>query len=251
MRIKMRPAVSALVEIAILFLPAIPAYLWMWPAVEKAGLFYPVQSLVYVYVLLGGLFIGLRRWSRQALGFNSRGILMGIVCGSVLIAELLLLHISLGKAVQIKDFSLLRFAWEAIFYIALVGLVEEFIFRGLVYRALHDIRGSALAILGSSVGFALWHANRMGLLLVGPFLIGIIFALIRWRGGGIVGLIIIHGLYDLFAAQLRVPITVESLAQVLSLPIANPYALLAGDLLLIALIVYLWKVHPRLRPPVE
>ena len=242
----MHPGISALLEIAILFLPSIPAYIWMWPNVENTNLFYPVQSLVYVYVLVGGLFIGLRRWSWHELGFNSRGIILGIVCGAVFVAELFLAHWALGKALQFKSFSLIRFAWEVVFYFAFVGLVEEFFFRGLVYRALDDIRGPALAIIGSSIGFAAWHVGRMGLLVIGPFVFGIIFALIRWRGGGIVGLIIIHGLNDLFATQLHRLITIESFAQILQLPIANPLAVFVGDMLIVALIVYLWKVHPQI-----
>jgi len=243
----MHPGISALLEIAILFLPSIPAYIWMWPNVVNTDLFYPVQSLVYVYVLAGGLFIGLRRWSWHELGFNNRGIFLGMVCGSVLVAELILLHIGLGWPLQFRSFSLLRFAWEIIFYFAFVGLVEEFMFRGLVYRALDDIRGPALAIIGSSIGFALWHAGRMGPLLIGPFAIGIIFSLIRWRGGGIIGLIIIHGFYDLFATQLDMPIAFESFTQILQLPIANPIAFVAGDILMIALVVYLLKGHPRIK----
>ena len=54
--------VQALVEVGILFLPGIPAYIWLWPNLESTDWFMPVQVLVYVYFLAGGLIIG-RRWS--------------------------------------------------------------------------------------------------------------------------------------------------------------------------------------------
>ena len=63
----LRPEASALLELGILFLPAIPAYIWLWPNVSETDRLYPVQSLAYVYVLGGALFIGLRRWTWDQL----------------------------------------------------------------------------------------------------------------------------------------------------------------------------------------
>ena len=54
------------------------------------------------------------------------------------------------------------------------------------------------AIWGSSFGFLLWHVFGQGPLAgMATFVIGLLFALIRWRAGGILGLIIFHGLWDL------------------------------------------------------
>ncbi len=56
------PGLGALLEVGLLFLPAIPAYLWVWPNLEgsQVDLF---QGLVYVYMIAGSLFIGRRRWT--------------------------------------------------------------------------------------------------------------------------------------------------------------------------------------------
>ena len=67
------PSLSALLEVGILFLPAIPAYLWMWPNLGGT-LNDIVQVVVYVYILVGTLYIGLRRWSWDQLGLNRKGI---------------------------------------------------------------------------------------------------------------------------------------------------------------------------------
>ena len=68
---------SALVEVGILFLPAIPAYIWIWPNVQGTTetIF---QCLVYLYVLAGALYIGRRRWTWSELGINGKGIWIGL-----------------------------------------------------------------------------------------------------------------------------------------------------------------------------
>jgi membrane protease YdiL (CAAX protease family) len=125
----------------------------------------------------------------------------------------------------------------------LVGFIEELLFRGLVYRALHDWHGSGLAILGSSIGFALWHVGWAGPLAITHFILGLVFALVRWRGGGILGLIVAHGLFDLVAVELPLPVNIETVDQLLQLTIANRTPIIVGDVLLLALIVYLLCVR--------
>lgn len=245
---RLRPESSALLELGVLFLPSIPALLWLWPAVGGGPLYWLVQSLAYVYFFAGGLFIGLRRWSWDQLGVNRRGIALSLVCGAVLVAERFLAQLALGLPLDLRPFDLWRVAGEALFYFGLVGVVEEFLFRGLLYRALEDRRGAALAIFGSSLGFALWHIGWAGPFVVVHFLLGIVFALIRWRAGGIVGLVVVHGLFDLVAVETQTPVPFETLEQLRQITIVHPAAVIVGDALLLGLVLYLWKVHPRLRP---
>jgi membrane protease YdiL (CAAX protease family) len=127
------------------------------------------------------------------------------------------------------------------FYFALVGFIEELLFRGLVYRALYDWHGSGLAILGSSIGFALWHVGWAGPMAITHFILGLVFALARWRGGGILGLIISHGLFDLVAVELPLPVNIETIDQALQLTIANRIPIIVGDVLLLALVVFLLR----------
>jgi len=80
-RIWSNSSLGALAEVVLLFTPAVPAYLWLWPAVSGTRWLTSVQVGVYLYFLAGSLAIGLRRWSLSQLGLNRRGILLSLACG--------------------------------------------------------------------------------------------------------------------------------------------------------------------------
>jgi membrane protease YdiL (CAAX protease family) len=239
----MHPSLKALLETAIMFLPAIPAYLWMWPKLSSTSL-QIIQSLVYIYILGGTLFIGLRGWNWSQLGLNKNGIGLSLCCGLVLLVGRLLIIFSITWAIRPDQLTLLRFLGELIYYFGLVGLVEELLFRGLIYRLLEDWRGARWAIWGSSIGFMLWHVFGQGPLMgIASLLIGLIFALIRWRAGGILGLILVHGLYDLETALL----VSEDNALVVSkgaLEIHTLGLVYIGLALLVFVPIFLWKIYP-------
>ncbi len=241
----LRPEVAALLEVGVLLLPGIPALIWLWPRVAGTPYLNWVQVLVYFYVLGGTLLIGLRRWTWGQLGVNWRSLGVGLVFGSVLIVEQLLGRVVVGYSLALRPFAPVRLAGEIVFYFGLVGVVEELLFRGLIFHALENWRGPALAILGSALGFAVWHIGRMGILIFSAFLFGLFWGLVRWRAGGITGLVIVHGLYDLVATEFAGSPGSISLGEFLSLRIVNPWAAIAGDALLLAAALYLWKAYPR------
>ena len=154
MKFFQQSSVSALVEILLLFSPAHPAYLWLWPNVQGTGWSEPVQVMTYFYFLGGSLFIGLRRWKLDRLGLSRKGMGMSLLFGLVFILGRSLAYLSTNLPLESKPFSLPRIAGEILFYFVLVGFVEEFLFRGLIYRALEDWRGVRLAIWGSTY---LWN----------------------------------------------------------------------------------------------
>jgi len=240
---KIHPSLSALLEVGVMFLPAIPAYLWMWPNLKGAqnDLF---QVIVYVYILVGTLYIGLRRWNWSQLGVNRKGIWLSLGCGLVILAARLMIILSINWSVRPPQLTWLRLAGGLLYYFGLVGLVEELLFRGLIYRLLEDWRGVRWAIWGSSIGFLLWHIFGQGPLVgFATLLIGLLFALIRWRAGGILGLIVLHGLWDLETTLL----VADSNTEILSpgkFSFANPAVIWLGTVLLILVPVYLWKIHP-------
>lgn len=226
-----------------MFLPAIPAYLWMWPKLSGTSLLI-IQSLVYIYILGGTLFIGLRRLNWSQLGLNKNGIGLSLFCGLVLLVGRLLIIFSITWAIRPAQLTLLRLLGDLIYYFGLVGLVEELLFRGLIYRLMEDWHGVRWAIWGSSIGFMLWHVFGQGPLMgIATLLIGLIFALIRWRAGGILGLILVHGLYDLETALL----VSEDNALVLSqgaLEIRALGLVYLGLSLLVLVPILLWKIYP-------
>jgi len=240
---KIHPSLSALLEVGGMFLPAIPAYLWMWPNLKGAHNDL-VQVIVYVYILVGTLYIGLRRWNWSQLGLNRKGIWLSLGCGLVILAARLMIILSINWSVRPPQLTWLRLAGSLLFYFGLVGLVEELLFRGLIYRLLEDWRGVRWAIWGSSIGFLLWHIFGQGPLVgFATLLIGLLFALIRWRAGGILGLIVLHGLWDLETTLL----VADSNTEILSpgkFSFANPAVIWLGTVLLILVPVYLWKIHP-------
>jgi membrane protease YdiL (CAAX protease family) len=236
------PSLAALLEIGILFLPAIPAYLWMWPNLpdEFARL---VQAIVYVYVLAGTVVIGRRRWSWSQLGLNRNGIGLTLACGLALLAARLMIILAIDWTVDSPELTWLRAVLDILYYFGLVSLTEELLFRGLVYRLLEDWKGVRWAIWGSSFGFMLWHIFSQGVLVgLATFLIGLLFALMRLRSGGIVGLIVLHGLWDLETAWLLSGSNAEIL-DMQHLSIANPTLLWLGTALLLAVPLYLlWGI---------
>jgi hypothetical protein len=48
---------------------------------------------------------------------------------------------------------------DVLFYLLLVGVTEELVFRGLMYRALEEWRGTRWAIWGTTIAFGLWHVG--------------------------------------------------------------------------------------------
>ena len=237
------PNLVGLFEVGVMFLPAIPAYLWVWPNVSGTTLDI-WQTLVYLYVIAGTVFIGRRRYSWSQLGMNRQGIWLGLGGAAALLVARRGIILGIDWTVQPTPFTWLGFIGKLLFYFTLVGLGEELLFRGLIYRLLEDWGGIRWAIWGSSFGFMLWHIFGHGLLAgFATLLIGLLFALIRWRGGGIVGLIILHGLWDLQTVLL----VADSNAAILNageITFKSELLVWLGTLLLGMVPVYVWKLHP-------
>ncbi len=236
------PGLAALLESGLLFLPAIPAYLLFWPR-ASGNLAQAGEIGSYVYFAIGALLIG-RRWSIDRLGINRRGIWLGLFCGLFLVLARTLVILGVVPAYDPPSLTFSDLIAQIAFYFGLVGLVEELLFRGLIYRALEDWLGARWAIWGSSLAFGLWHVFGQGLAVgAATFFYGLIFALMRHRAGGIIGLIFAHGWMDLATLLIISPQSLQSLTT--SRPeIAHPMWVFIGMLLLVQVPVYLWKIHP-------
>jgi membrane protease YdiL (CAAX protease family) len=239
------PSLSALLEIGILCLPAIPSYLWIWPNLQGAQneLF---QVIIYVYILAGTLTIGLRRWNWSQLGLNKKGIWLALICGLVILIGRLMIIFSISWTVQPAQLTWLRVVGDLAYYFGLVGLVEELLFRGLIYRLLEDWKGVRWAIWGSSIGFGLWHIFGQGALVGGAtMLIGLLYALMRWRGGGILGLIVLHALWDLETVWL-INDSNTAILDIKNISIASPAVAWMGFVLLLLVPAYLLWGYPHM-----
>jgi membrane protease YdiL (CAAX protease family) len=243
MKIRLLPSQAALVEIGLMFLPAIPAYLWLWPSVSGTVWPKPVQSAVYVYFLAGTLLIGLRRWNLDQLGLNRKGIGLSLACGLAFVVGQILVVVATDLPWRLQPMTLKQIVCNVTYYFGLVGLIEELLFRGLMYRALDEWRGARLAIWGSALVFGLYHVGGQGLAGgLGTFIAGVVFGAIRWRAGGIAGLIVAHGLSDVTTLWMLPGFSI----QLLSRPqIVHPVLLILGYGLILGVPVYLWKAPTR------
>ena len=136
----------------------------------------------------------------------------------------------------------MQLAGDILYYIAAVGLAEELLFRGLVYHALETLRGPRLALWGSGVAFGLYHVGVGGAAgFTGGLVAGVVLGGIRWRTGGIVGLILVHGLIDVAGVEMAPLLTSWDFS---GLEIPHPSLIALGYLVIGALLVYLWKYAP-------
>jgi membrane protease YdiL (CAAX protease family) len=243
MKIRLLPSQAALIEIGIMFLPAIPAYLWLWPSVSGTAWLKPVQLAVYIYFLAGTLLIGLRRWNLDQLGLNRDGLGLSLACGLAFVVGRILVIVATDLPWRLQPITLERIVYDITYYFGLVGLIEELLFRGLMYRALDEWRGARLAIWGSALVFGLYHVGGQGSLGgLGTLIAGVVFGAIRWRAGGILGLIIAHGLSDVTSLWMLPNLDLQHLSRP---QIVHPVLLILGYGLILGVPICLWKVLAR------
>jgi membrane protease YdiL (CAAX protease family) len=90
-------------------------------------------------------------------------------------------------------------SWRVIIVLSFfAGTWEEALFRGGLQVMLGDFIGAPLAILIASAVFAAVHLTKpiIGFL---QFLIGCFFGVIYWQTGSLLGVMLAHFLYDIFA----------------------------------------------------
>jgi len=112
------------------------------------------------------------------------------------------------------------------------GGVEEWIFRGYIYRALRERWRRGTAVLASSLLFAALHATNPGfstMALVNIFLFGAFFALLVERSGSLWSATLAHGVWN-FAVSclLSLPVSGVSLPHLLVLSVHGPDLLTGG-----------------------
>lgn len=232
---------AALAELALLLLPGLPAYLWLWPRVKGSAALI-AEIAVLLYFLAGSLFIGLRRWSLGELGLNRRGVGLSLACGLALVLGRTLVLLGVSIPFFRQHITPLQMAFDVVYLFALVGFVQELLIRGLLYRALEEWRGPRAAIWGSALAFGLYHIGQGPLGALGGLIYGLVFGAIRWRAGGIVGLAFVHGLVDITGLWMLPTTGIAGLGRP---QILHPLWVLLGCALILAVPLYLWWLHPR------
>ncbi|MGE4453553.1 MAG: CPBP family intramembrane glutamic endopeptidase [Sphaerochaeta sp.] len=144
----------------------------------------------------------IRFFMRSEVKFSNQ-ILSGITIAILLSALFTVLPILLGFKEMVGSTSYTKvwqFAFDLLYSICAVALVEEFVFRGYLFHKLLEINQSKwFAILFSSILFGLFHSFQGDILqvIVTTFL-GMLFCLLREtiKSCTLLSLVITHGLYD-------------------------------------------------------
>ena len=140
-------------------------------------------------------------FSKEKVGLQ---IILGIGLGLLMSVVLTLVPHLIGLGAYVnsgKDYSYVwQYIWEFLYCILGVGLVEEFAFRGFIYKRFKNLFGKDfLAVICSSVLFGLFHifgGSLIQIVLTG--LIGALFCFfkLKIRNCSTLSLIIAHGVYD-------------------------------------------------------
>ena len=181
----------------ILFLVALPLLglplFWLLPDRTLApllGLFFGVGLLAVVVAV-----VPLGTAAPSALGFRAVGwqaLVLGTLATTALSVAVSQLGIEPKGVKQAMDIARDPAAFLIVLGLlaGLAPLVEELVFRGLLYGWIESRWGSGLAVVVSSLAFAAAHVEPAHVLLVLP--LGILFGLLRWRTGSLWPSLVAH-----------------------------------------------------------
>lgn len=197
----------------ILFLVALPLFgvpaVWLLPdrsMIGLLGLFFGVGLLAVAAAVapLGSAAL-------PALGFRAVGWrpllwgALGTVAVSIAVSQLGLEPQGVKQAMKIAQ-DPASFLLSLALLAGLAPLVEELVFRGLLYGWLAGRWGSGIAFIGSSLAFAAAHVELTHVILVLP--LGLVFGWLRWRSGSLWPSLVAHmannGLAVVAAAYLQI-----------------------------------------------
>ncbi len=128
----------------------------------------------------------------------------------------------------------------AIASMALVGLVEELIFRGFLFEAMLENGSATTAIVVSAVTFGIGHIVNLftghALLetsaqIVFAIAVGFMFTLVRYKGGSLLPCIVAHSLIDVFSVVSRRSGVLDWISIAVCLAVAAIYS------------IYLWRIE--------
>ena len=148
-----------------------------------------------------------------------RGIHWKIWIGSLLLCIAPLLALGGGPGLIAKDKITTEFVLYTFTIVFCVPVVEEIVFRGLLQKHLSTKLPPWLAIVITSILFALAHYEIISRILP-AFLIGIFCGFIYYRTDKLILCILYHALFNLLGAVLQFSIKYDPVRQILTLILA-------------------------------
>lgn len=153
-----------------------------------------VMNAPRLLVLALSLRLGLRVWNRQELGLHARGWRPAAFAFVLFFLVLWLPDAWLRmEPLELSTSALALLAASSI----IVGVWEEMLYRGVFFNAIREWKGAKAAVWGSSLLFTVMHIQAQSIAhWPSIFLCGMVFAILRLRGVGLVPLIACHALFD-------------------------------------------------------
>ncbi len=184
----------------ILFLVALPLFgvpaVWLLPdrglvgLLGLLGLFFGIGLLAVVVAVAPLGFAALPALGFRAVGW--RPVLwgtLGTAAVSIAVSQLGIEPQGVKQAMKIAQDPASLLVGLALLA-GLAPLVEELIFRGLLYGWLAGRWGGGIAVIGSSLAFAAAHVELAHVILVLP--LGLMFGWLRWRSGSLWPSLVAH-----------------------------------------------------------
>jgi membrane protease YdiL (CAAX protease family) len=154
-----------------------------------------VSASLYVCVDRGRLFTYFGWAKPSRLVFWLYALLSGALAAIGVLSVVRVAHMSLGAA-----------SWERLLYgVTLGSILEELIFRGAAFSLIYVTACSvkslarlqiALAIIGSSLLFALAHTKTVEIPFLLFFETGTFYAMMRWRSNSTAAAALMHATYN-------------------------------------------------------
>lgn len=168
-------------------------------------------SMIFVYWLIALIPIIVMFINKDKLvdyGFSKDKmkfqIIVGVLIGIAMSVILTLIPHLFGFGEYVDSGKRYQFLWQfiyEIFYcIFAVGFVEEFVFRGFVYKKIKSIsQKDMIAIIASSILFGVFHlfsGNIIQMLITACIGVFFCFCRLKVKNCSTLSLIIAHGVYD-------------------------------------------------------
>ena len=181
---------------------AIQSWENLFGMIEENILFYMETFVKMAGMALGGLMV-LPYFKREKQGKEPTRLSGFVMFGLILVGGILSLGINYiffvsgftQSSEQYQQVAESQFAlplWLAcIFYGILSPVVEETVFRGIVYCALRRNIGKTMAIVGSAFCFGIFHGNMVQMVYAG--LMGGVLAYIYQKHESLLAPVLVHG----------------------------------------------------------
>ncbi|MGX7926200.1 CPBP family intramembrane glutamic endopeptidase [Tsuneonella sp. HG094] len=174
-----RPVVLSVLAIQACVLTAIAAFLWHWSGRPLAG------------------FLDLE-W-RSALHGAAFGLAMIGLVGTAFRLRPDFLEWTARLQAQVGQVLGRTISLPVVILISLcAGIGEEALFRGGLMPLASDTIGAPLAVIATSLAFALFHVAKPPIAAM-LFVIGLVFAAVFWFTGSLMTVIVGHVVYDIWA----------------------------------------------------